>query len=124
MTGSYLIKGATVVSVDPAIGIVNNCDVLIKEGFIAAVGPDIAALPDSTIIDGTDAIVSPGFVDTHRHTWQTQLRTITADYVLSDYFVNIRNIWGSCYTAQDAYIGNYCGALESVDNGITFLIDH
>lgn len=124
MTGSYLIKGATVVSVDPAIGIVNNCDVLIKEGFIAAVGPDIEALPDSTIIDGTDAIVSPGFVDTHRHTWQTQLRTITADYVLSDYFVNIRNIWGSCYTAQDAYIGNYCGALESVDNGITFLIDH
>jgi cytosine/adenosine deaminase-related metal-dependent hydrolase len=75
MTGTYLIKNATVVSVDPLIGIVNDCDILIKDGIIAAVAPEIPALPDSTIIDGTDAIVSPGFVDTHRHTWQTQLRT-------------------------------------------------
>ena len=80
--------------------------------------------PDSTVIDATNAIVSPGFVDTHRHTWQTQLRTITSDFVLSDYAAHIRNVYGSCYTAHDAYIGNYCGALESIDNGITFLIDH
>lgn len=124
MTGSYLIKNATVVSVDPSIGIVDNCDVLIQDGIIASVAPDIQGQPDSVVIDGTDTIVSPGFVDTHRHTWQTQLRTTTADYVLTDYFINIRNIWGSCYTAHDALIGNYCGALESIDNGITFLIDH
>jgi cytosine/adenosine deaminase-related metal-dependent hydrolase len=124
MTGSYLIKNATVVSVDSSIGVVNNCDVLIKDGIIASVARDIQALPGSTVIDGTDAMVSPGFVDTHRHTWQTQLRTTTADYVLTDYVTNIRNIWGSCYTPHDVYVGNYCGALESVDNGITFLIDH
>ena len=124
MAETYLIKNCTVVSVDPSIGIISNCDVLIKDGIIAAVAPDIRALSDCTIIDGTDTIVSPGFVDSHRHTWQTQLRTLTADYVLADYFINVRNIWGSCYTAEDVYIGNYCGALESVDNGITFLVDH
>ncbi|KIX09066.1 uncharacterized protein Z518_00144 [Rhinocladiella mackenziei CBS 650.93] len=124
MGGNYLIQNATVVSIDPSIGSVPNCDVLIRNGIISAVAPNLQASPDCIVIDGTNSIVSPGFVDTHRHTWQTQLRTITADYVLSDYVLNIRNVYGSCYTAHDAYLGNYCGALESIDNGITFLIDH
>lgn len=124
MSGSFIIKNATVVSVDPTIGTVPNCDVLIQDGIIKDVRPDISAPFDASIIDGTNAIVSPGFVDTHRHTWQTQLRTVTSDYVLLDYILSIRNIYGSCYTSHDAYLGNYCGALESIDHGITFLIDH
>ena len=120
----YLISNATVVSIDDSIGTVPNCDVLIEDGDIVAVGPNLPRPEDASIIDATNAIVSPGFVDTHRHTWQTQLRTVTSDYVLSDYFIYIRNIYGSCYTAHDAYLGNYCGALESIDNGITFLVDH
>lgn len=124
MAGTYLIKNATVVTVDKSLGVLEDCDVLIKDGLIADVSPGIQAPSKCTIIDGTNAIVSPGFVDTHRHTWQTQLRATTVDFVLSDYFLDVRNIWGSCYDARDAYLGNYCGALESIDNGITFLIDH
>lgn len=124
MSEKYHLKNGTVVSIDPAIGIVSDCDVLIEDGVIAAVGPNLTSSAEYTVIDATDAIISPGFVDTHRHTWQTQLRTVTSDFVLGDYFLFIRNIFGSCYDVQDAYIGNYCGALESIDNGITFLIDH
>jgi cytosine/adenosine deaminase-related metal-dependent hydrolase len=128
---SYLIKNATVVSVDPSIGNVSNCDVLIANGFIQAVGPDLPTPPGSVsessntvIIDATDAIVCPGFVDTHRHTWQSQLRTLCTDFVLSDYLLTLRHVYGSCYSAHDAYLGNYCGALESIDNGITYIVDH
>lgn len=120
----YLIKNATLVSVDKTIGNQVNCDVLIEDGLISAVGTGLKHSTDVRIIDGTDAIVSPGFVDTHRHTWQTQLRTIATDYVLSDYLRDLRHIYGASYSVQDAYIGNLCGALESINNGITYLVDH
>ncbi|KAK2027847.1 Metallo-dependent hydrolase [Colletotrichum zoysiae] len=123
MAPKYIIKNATVLSVDETIGNIHNCDVLIEDGIIKAVGPNLNH-SDHAIIDGTDAIVSPGFIDTHRHTWQTQLRTLCTDFVLSDYLLNIRHIYGSCYSVEDTYLGNYCGALESIDNGITYLIDH
>ncbi|KAF7561498.1 hypothetical protein G7046_g2649 [Stylonectria norvegica] len=124
MGAKYIIKNATVVSVDTKIGTVSPCDVLIEDGLISDVGPNLQHTSEHQIIDGTDTIVSPGFVDTHRHVWQTQLRTMTTDYVLTDYLLSLRHTYGSCYTAHDAYMGNYCGALESLDNGTTCLIDH
>jgi len=118
MARNWLFRNAMVFSVDDQIGTVHNCDVLVKDGIIAEVGPNIATpSPDVALIDATNAILSPGFVDTHRHMWQTQLRTVTGDYTLTDYVINIRNKYGSCYTPDDAYLGNLCGALESLDCG-------
>ena len=45
-------------------------------------------------------IVLPGFVDTHRHVWQTQLRTLAADWSLFDYLVRMRSIYSAFYTPQ------------------------
>ncbi|MAM72173.1 MAG: amidohydrolase, partial [Tistrella sp.] len=46
-------------------------DVLIADGMIQAVGGRIDH-PDAEIIDAAGGILMPGFVDTHRHVWQTQ----------------------------------------------------
>jgi cytosine/adenosine deaminase-related metal-dependent hydrolase len=125
MGGKYIIKNAAhVVTVNPSISNLKDCDVIIKGAFIKAVGPNLEHSSDHIIIDGTESIVSPGFVDTHRHAWQSQLRTLCSDMVLADYLLMVRHVYGSCYTAHDAYVGNYCGALENIDNGITCLIDH
>ena len=37
-------------------------------------------------IDATGDIVIPGFIDTHRHTWETSIRTCAPDYTLVAYF--------------------------------------
>jgi cytosine/adenosine deaminase-related metal-dependent hydrolase len=126
MPSKYHIKNGTIITIDPNRGVLKNCDVLISDHVITDVGPDLSskATSEHIVIDATNAIISPGFVDTHRHTWQTQLRTVTSDHILTGYFLHIRCIYGSCYDPNDAYLGNYCGALESIDNGITFLIDH
>ncbi|KAH8893600.1 Metallo-dependent hydrolase [Thozetella sp. PMI_491] len=124
MANSYLIKSGTVVSIDNSIGVQPNCDILVENGTITAVGKDLTAPPGIPIIDASDCIVSPGFVDTHRHTWQSQLKNITSDMLLPDYFLYIRSVYGSCYTAQDVYLGQLIGALESIDAGVTFLVDH
>jgi cytosine/adenosine deaminase-related metal-dependent hydrolase len=67
-----LLRGGTVVSVDAVVGDFDRGDVLIEGGLIVEVAERIDA-PDATVIDATDRIVMPGFVDNHRHTWQTAL---------------------------------------------------
>ena len=60
----------------------------------------------------------PGFVDTHRHTWQTALRGVCADWTLQDYFRGIRLNASTAYEAADVYAGNVVGALEALDAGL------
>ena len=41
-----------------------------------------------------------------------------------EYFARVRSVYGSCYTADDVFLGNYVGALQCLDNGTTFVVDH
>ena len=73
-----LITGGTVLSMDAAVGDLARGDVLISDGVITEVAERIDA-PDAEVIDAAGQVVLPGFVDTHRHTWQTALRGVGAD---------------------------------------------
>ena len=97
-------------------------DVLIEGAKIAAVKPNLGPV-DAREIDGNGMIVLPGFVDTHRHTWQCLLRNAAADWSLAQYFGGVRGIMGELYTPDDMYVANYLGALEALDAGITTLVD-
>lgn len=44
-----------------------HASVLFADGKILAVGPEIAAPPDVTVVDGTGKFVTPGIIDTHSH---------------------------------------------------------
>jgi cytosine/adenosine deaminase-related metal-dependent hydrolase len=117
-----LIRNGYVLSIDPAIGEIPNGDVLIEDGRIAAVGRAIDAA-DAELIDATDRIVMPGFVDTHRHTWQAPLRNIASDWSLYHYFWGIHTGLSKYYRPEDTYAGNLLGAAEALDSGITTLLD-
>ena len=116
-----LIKGGVVLSLDRAVGDFERADVLIEGGRIAAVRPDISA--EAAVIDAANTIVLPGFIDTHHHFYQSQLRNVLPNGVLADYFRDISGAATSQYRPEDAYVGNLIGALRSIDAGITTITD-
>src|SRR5437588_12162667 len=70
--GRVLLRGATVVTMDPRIPDLANGDVLIRGSVIEAVGADLrneAGRSDVVVIDLKGMIVIPGFIDGHRHCW-------------------------------------------------------
>src|SRR4029077_14089423 len=63
--GRILIKGATIISMDPAVGDFAKGDLLIEGKKIVDVKPEIKA--SAEVLDATGTIMIPGFADTHRH---------------------------------------------------------
>lgn len=118
-----LFKGATILpmggrSEDLPVG-----DLLVEDDLIAAVAPTLD-VEDASVIDASGTILCPGFVDTHRHTWQTPLHGIRTDWNLLDYMTYIRGMYCVCFEPEDAELANRVGALEALDSGITTLVDH
>jgi 5-methylthioadenosine/S-adenosylhomocysteine deaminase len=117
-----LIKGAWVITLDADLGDLPRGDVLIEGSKIAAVGHSLD-VEDAETVDGTDRIVIPGFVDTHRHLWQTQLRGIAADWTLLQYLTAILGHVAPAFTPEDTFAGNLLGVFEGLDAGITTMVD-
>ncbi len=122
MTARTLIKGGTVITVDRELGDFAEADVLVEDGAIAAVGPNLEAA-DAEVLDAADCIVLPGMVDTHRHTWQALFRNIASDWTLAHYFTGLHGTMSGLYRPEDTYSGNLIGTLEALDSGITTLLD-
>jgi 5-methylthioadenosine/S-adenosylhomocysteine deaminase len=116
------VKGATIVSMDPTLGIIETGDLLIDEGKIIAIGRNVGSWAVIEI-DGRGMIAMPGFINGHIHLWQTALRGVAADWTLDHYFgVLIGRVVG-LYSPQDVYIGNLVGALDQINSGVTTLFD-
>ncbi len=78
------IKGASLISMDATIGDSAATNILIADGKIGEIGPDLVQPDDAEVIDASTMIAMPGLVDAHLHTWQTALRGIAGDWSLTD----------------------------------------
>jgi cytosine/adenosine deaminase-related metal-dependent hydrolase len=119
---ALLIRGVTALTGDAALGDLREADILVRGTRIAALGA-VEAAPDAEVIEAAGMIAIPGFVDSHRHTWQCLLRNTAADWTLGQYFAGVRGVMGGRFTPEDMHIANLCGALECLDAGITTLVD-
>jgi 5-methylthioadenosine/S-adenosylhomocysteine deaminase len=116
------IKGATIVTMDPAQGVIPSGDILLDNGKIVAIGPG----PSSWAVKEIDArgmIAMPGFINGHIHLWQTALRGVAADWTLDHYFGVLIGQVVKLYEPRDVYIGNLVGALDQLNCGVTTLFD-
>ncbi|KAJ6112131.1 hypothetical protein N7523_008192 [Penicillium sp. IBT 18751x] len=96
---------------------------LITDNKIAQIEQDITPPTGTEIIDCTDKIISPGFIDTHHHLWQTQLKGRHANQTLLEYMPN-GYMQNSNYEPEDVFWGELGGCLEALDGGTTTVVDH
>ncbi|MFJ6658447.1 amidohydrolase family protein [Streptomyces sp. NPDC091377] len=119
-----LFSGGTVVTMDPALGVIDGGDLLVEGDTITAVGRGLDAGDGAVVVDVGGAILVPGFVDTHRHAWQTQLRRIMPDVDdLGGYVTATLAGHARVYRPEDMYTGTRLAALSAIDSGITTMLD-
>ncbi|MDP9877778.1 cytosine/adenosine deaminase-related metal-dependent hydrolase [Variovorax boronicumulans] len=117
-----LLAGGWILSMDPAIGDLRRGDVLIEGEHIVAVAPHIET-EAAERIDAQRMIVMPGFIDTHRHTWQTCVRHRYADIDPQIYFAEMLGAKGAAFRTEDVYAGTLLGAVSALDSGTTTMLD-
>ncbi|WP_309627145.1 amidohydrolase family protein [Brevundimonas sp.] len=120
-----LIKGASLLTMEPTLGEVASADVLIENGIIAAIGPNLAA-SDAVVIEAAEMILMPGMNDGHRHVWECieagrLVKTHPAGY--STYQSWKMKVM-ACFTPEDHYMANYIGGLQCIDSGVTGVLDY
>lgn len=84
---TIILQGGTLLQHDDDDNVVvlDATDLMVKNATIVQIGKNLEAQPGTLVIDCHDAIVSPGFIDTHHHVWQTQLKGRHSDDTLLDY---------------------------------------
>ncbi|MCX5015221.1 amidohydrolase family protein [Streptomyces sp. NBC_00555] len=118
-----LFTGATIVTMDPDRGVLHNADLLVEGETITAIGSGLIR-DGAVVVDATGTILTPGFVDTHRHAWETQLRRIMPDVDdLGAYVMSTLAGYATVYRPDDMYVGTKLAALTAIDSGITCMLD-
>lgn len=122
------IKNATAVEFDPP-RVRENCDVVIEDDKIAAVGSGVARnVAAEEVIDGTNRIVFPGIVCSHHHIYSALSRGVLAPVGPTPDFVSIlKNLWWRLDRALDEdslHFSTLTACLDAVRCGTTAIIDH
>ena len=129
---SKLLRNATVVSWDEgssSLKVLPNSSILVVGDEIAAItsNPDGLELPDKTdVLDMTGKILTPGFVNTHCHMWQTAFRSMAPDIFIAQYFVWLSQMGQATasFSPKDIYLSTLEGYLEGLNAGVTSYVDH
>jgi len=119
-----LLKGANIViTMDDAGAELSNCDVLIRDGVIAAVGPDLSTT--GQVIQAKGCVITPGLVNTHHHLYQTLTRAVPGgqDALLFGWLKTLYPIWAR-FGPQEMFTSAQIGLAELALSGCTMTSDH
>ena len=80
-----LIRGVTILSMDSDVGNLVSADILVEGSTIIEISENIEA-NGADIIEASGMIAMPGMVDSHRHSWEGQMRRLNSHAeTLEDY---------------------------------------
>jgi cytosine/adenosine deaminase-related metal-dependent hydrolase len=129
---SILFTDATIITFNTTTSrteVLHSSSLLIKGSCITQIfnGTTPTSFPaDTEIVSSTGKIISPGFVNTHHHLWQTAFKTIASNTTLAEYFQRYSAFGPAIqhFTAEDKYLGQLVGSLERLNSGTTTVVDY
>ncbi|KAF9875016.1 amidohydrolase [Colletotrichum karsti] len=131
---SILLRGGTIVGFDDqanSLNVIREGSLLITDDritdiYTAEEAQDLKFPGNETqIVDVTNKIITPGFIDTHRHGWQTAFKTIASNTSLAEYFTRYGEYAAAgLLSPDDVYIGQLTGLYEALNAGVTTTLDH
>lgn len=107
--------------------IAHGVDVLVEDGRIARIGKGIQSKtgPDLRLLDATNCVVYPGFVNCHHHLYQTLTRNIpkVQNAKLFDWLIGLYEVWREL-SEEAVEVGTRVGVGELLLTGCTTTSDH
>ena len=105
-----------------------NGSVLVEDGTITAIlaGEYTGTLPAHLEkIETTNDIVTIGFIDIHRHSWQTAFKTLGSNNTLLSYLPHFGTSGpaSTTFTPEDVYVGQLAGLYEALNAGVKTIVD-
>lgn len=121
---SILLKNCFHIFLSADEGSKRGEDILIRENRIVKVGPGIVETTDR-VIDCSTCVVTPGFVNTHHHFYQTLTRNLPAvqNAELFDWLVHHYEVWQHL-DEEAVYYASLLAMAELLKTGCTTSTDH
>ena len=123
-----LLYNAIIVTVNPERETLYNGAMAVDKGRIVELG-DSAELSKKYAdaakkIDCEGKIIFPGFINTHNHLFQSLLKGLGDDMVLSDWLKTMTFPAATNLTPEDCYYGAMLGTMEGIRSGMTTQLDY
>ncbi|AKI96688.1 putative aminohydrolase SsnA [Kosmotoga pacifica] len=107
----------------------------IEQGYVVISGENFSSVgagepleKEDKIIDGQGKLLMPGFINAHAHIYSTFARGMILDYFNPSSFTELlEQLWWRLdrkLTLPEIELSAYVAAIESVESGVTSLIDH
>jgi cytosine/adenosine deaminase-related metal-dependent hydrolase len=119
-----LLKNADhILTMDDQRRELHGADILLRDGVIAAIGPDLGTTGHTLSAKG--CVITPGLVNTHHHLYQTLTRAVPGgqDALLFGWLQTLYPIW-SRFTPEAFFISAQVGLAELALSGCTLTSDH
>ena len=122
---SQLIRGGTVVTMNPQNEILQSASLLIENNRIAAILPANSKHENfhAETFDASNLVIIPGFVQTHLHLCQTLFRGLADDLQLLDWLREKIFPMEAAHNEQSMYISAKVGIAELIRSGTTTILD-
>ena len=101
-------------------------DLILRGGIIESVGRGLVAPADARVLDATDCVIYPGWINTHHHLFQALLKGVPAgiNQTLTPWLSSVPYTFRRYFDGEMIRLAATVGMVELMRSGCTSIADH